>query len=139
LLIENEGNDPAKSGVTYGTPHDLASMYGRRGFDTPKMPVGYDETNPEGRPREAMSTYGTQDSPFGRDRLGTHDMHGGYNNEEDDVIRISEDSKADNVDTKSVFYQNKDLFEPKKKLIFEEKKKEESKLLDESNIKDLGQ
>ena len=75
----------------------------------------------------------------GGDRLGTHDMHGGYNNEEDDVIRISEDSKADNVATKSVFYQNKDLFEPKKKLIFEEKKKEESKLLDESNIKDLGQ
>jgi hypothetical protein len=51
--IENEGNDPAKSGVTYGTPHDLASMYGRRGFDTPKMPVGYDELvgNPEGRPQ----------------------------------------------------------------------------------------
>src|SRR6056300_1020688 len=49
--IEAEGNDPAKSGVTYGTPHDLASMYGRRGFDTPKMPVGYEEPNPEGRPR----------------------------------------------------------------------------------------
>ena len=65
--IENEGNDPAKSGVTYGTPHDLASMYGRRGFDTPKMPVGYEEPNLEGRLREAMSTYCTQDSLFGRD------------------------------------------------------------------------
>ena len=136
--IENEGNDPAKSGVTYGTPHDLASMYGRRGFDTPKMPVGYEEPNPEGRPREAMSTYGTQDSPFGRDRLGTHDMHGGYNNEEDDVIRVTED-KNDNLTAKSVFYQNQDIFKTKKSLIFEKKEEQESKLLDESNIKDLGQ
>src|SRR6056300_131435 len=136
--IENEGNDPAKSGVTYGTPHDLASMYGRRGMDTPKMPVGYEEPNPEGRPRIHAYTYGTQDSAFGRDRLGTHDMHGGYDNEEDQEITVTEQSKIDNLQTKSVFYQNKDLFQPKKKLIFEEKKKEESGLLDESNIKDLG-
>jgi len=136
--IENEGNDPAKSGVTYGTPHDLASFYGRRGADGPKIPIGYDEANPEGRPQIHASTYGTQDSPFGRDRLGTHDMHGGYDNEEDQEINISEESKIDNLQTKSVFYQNKDLFQPKKKLIFEEEKKEESGLLDESNIKDLG-
>ena len=136
--IENEGNDPAKSGVTYGTPHDLASMYGRRGMDTPKMPVGYDEVNPEGRPQIHASTYGTQDSPFGRDRLGTHDMHGGYDNEEDQEINISEDNKIDNLQTKSVFYQNQDLFVPKKKLIFEEKVEKESEMLKESNIKDLG-
>ena len=136
--IENEGNDPAKSGVTYGTPHDLASMYGRRGMDTPKLPVGYDETNPVGRPQEFSSTYGTQDSPFGRDRLGSHDMKGGYDNEEDGEITVTEDSKVDNYNTKSVFYQNQDIFIPKKKLIFEEKQEEESGLLDESNIKDLG-
>ena len=127
--IENEGNDPAKSGVTYGTPHDLASMYGRRGMDTPKLPIGYDEVNPEGRPREFMSTHGTQDSPFGRDALGTHDMHGGYDNEEDHEINISEESKIDNYNTKSVFYQNRHLFEPRKSLIFE--KKEEKFTRDE--------
>jgi len=136
--IENEGNDPAKSGVTYGTPHDLASMYGRRGMDTPKLPVGYDETNPVGRPEKYSSTYGTHDSPFGRDSLGTHDMKGGYDNEEDSEITVTEESKVDNYNTKSVFYQNRHLFQPKKKLIFEEKKEEESGLLDESNIKDLG-
>ena len=136
--IENEGNDPAKSGVTYGTPHDLASMYGRRGFDGPKIPIGYDESNPEGRPQIHASTYGTQDSPFGRDRLGTHDMHGGYDNEEDQEITVTEDSKIDNLQTKSVFYQNKDLFQPKKSLIFEKKEEKESNMLDESNIKDLG-
>ena len=136
--IENEGNDPAKSGVTYGTPHDLASMYGRRGMETPKMPVGYDETNPEGRPQIHNSTYGTQESPFGRDRLGQHDMHGGYDNEEDSTIHIAETSKNSNVTTKSVFYQNQDIFTPKKSLIFEKKEEQESDLLNESNIKDLG-
>ena len=34
--IEAEGKDHAKSGMTYGTPHDLASMYGRRSVSTPK-------------------------------------------------------------------------------------------------------
>ena len=32
--VEAEGNDPAKSGRSYGTPHDLASMYGRRSTAT---------------------------------------------------------------------------------------------------------
>jgi len=73
--IENEGNDPAKSGTTYGTPHDLASMYGRRSVATPKggspeqLPQGYSETEPEwgepgpegGRPVEKASVYGTND------------------------------------------------------------------------------
>jgi hypothetical protein len=26
--IENEGNDPLESGKSYGTPHDLAYLYG---------------------------------------------------------------------------------------------------------------
>jgi len=136
--IENEGNDPAKSGVTYGTPHDLASMYGRRGLNGDKVPVGYDEANPEGRPRIHASTHGTQNSPFGRDALGTHDMHGGYNNEEDAVIRVTED-RADNITAKSVYYQNQDIFKLKKSLIFESVKQDESNLLNEDNIKDLGQ
>ena len=61
--IENEGNDPAKSGTTYGTPHDLASMYGRRSTSTPKgdtplpkgagtkeVPMGYSEEPDFGAP-----------------------------------------------------------------------------------------
>ena len=128
--IENEGNDPAATGVSYGTPHDLASLYGRRASTDNKVPVGYDEANPVGRPQEKSSIYNTQDDPLGRDRLGTHDMGGGYENENDKL-------KESNVTTKSVFYKNKDLFEPKKTLIFEKKAEAESKLLDESNIKDL--
>ena len=117
--IEAEGNDPAKSGVTYGTPHDLASMYGRRSVATPKggepnaLPPGYSEVDdtkkqewgepgPEGgRPREKASIYGTQENPMGgRDPLGQHGMKGGYPSDNDNVM--------ENVNTNTVYLQNKD-------------------------------
>jgi hypothetical protein len=66
-------------------------------------------------------------------------MHGGYDNEEDSTINVTEDTQASSVITKSVFYQNQDIFKPKKSLIFEKKEEPQSSLLDESNIKDLGQ
>jgi hypothetical protein len=72
--IENEGNDPAKTGKSFGTPHDLASLYGkgRSGMDTEgEVPPGYDEKRPVGRPQEKASIVGTQDDPLGKDRLGS--------------------------------------------------------------------
>ena len=72
--IENEGNDPAKSGKSYGTPHDLATLYGkgRNGVgETGAIPPGYDEKNPVGRPKEKSSIVGTQKDPLGKDRLGS--------------------------------------------------------------------
>jgi hypothetical protein len=47
--IENEGNDPVATGQSFGTPHDLASIYGAR--EQGELPAGYDENKP-GRPRE---------------------------------------------------------------------------------------
>jgi hypothetical protein len=70
--IENEGNDPAKTGRSFGTPHDLASLYGkgRAGMNTNgPVPAGYDETKP-GRPKERSSIMGTQQDPLGKDRTG---------------------------------------------------------------------
>ena len=139
--IEGEGNDPAKSGTTYGTPHDLASMYGRRSTSTPKgagpgdVPVGYEDTpewgqpGPEGgRPREKASIYGTNDNPVGgRDPLGQHGMKGGYPSDNDNVM--------ENTSTQTVYLQNK---EDLKNIVFEKTKEEESNLLKEDNIKDLG-
>jgi len=132
--IENEGNDPVESGTSYGTPHDLASMYGRRTVESPKVPTGYNEKENEvGRPREKASFIGTQDDPLGgRDRLGQNDMKGGYPSDNNNV----NEETPDNLTTKTVFLQNQDIFN-KKKLIFEDKKKEEPSLLDEVNIKDL--
>jgi hypothetical protein len=73
--IENEGNDPAKTGKSYGTPHDLASLYGkgRMGQGTQNasnLPSGYDEKRAVGRPEEKTSIMGTQQDPLGKDRTG---------------------------------------------------------------------
>ena len=71
--IENEGNDPAKTGRSFGTPHDLASMYGkgRAGMNVNgPVPVGYNDDKVAGRPKERASIIGTQQDPLGKDRLG---------------------------------------------------------------------
>ena len=142
--IENEGNDPSQSGRSYGTPHDLASIYGRRqdskerGAAMGEVPTGYEEeplTGPEGgRPREKMSIYGTNKDPLGgRDRLGQQKMKGGFPSDNDNVNETEiNDSLA-----KSTYFKNKDMFEDKKQMIFESKPKYESKMLDEDQLKDL--
>ena len=72
--IENEGNDPARSGKSYGTPHDLASLYGKgRMGNGAIVPPGYDEKRPVGRPEEKVSIMGTQRDPLGKDRLGSEE------------------------------------------------------------------
>jgi len=135
--IENEGNDPVESGVSYGTPHDLASMYGRRAAESPKVPLGYDESEPVGRPRERASFIGTQEDPLGgRDRLGQKDMKGGFPSDNDNV---NEEAEIDNLKTKSVLAQMSDTLDSfgKKKIIFEKVTESPDNLLDESNIKEL--
>lgn len=72
--IENEGNDPYESGESYGTPHDLASLYGRDRLKEKGLPDGFDENEPVGRPTKNVSMYGTQDSSFGRDPIGSKEM-----------------------------------------------------------------
>ena len=70
--LENEGNDPTESGMSYGTPHDLASMYGNKrdkAVGPAQVPSGYDEKDP-GRPMERPQNYGTQHSNYGKDPLG---------------------------------------------------------------------
>ena len=141
--IEAEGNDPAKSGMTYGTPHDLASMYGRRSVATPKggepgsVPKGYSEVEKEqewgqpgpegGRPTEKASVYGTNDALGGRDPLGQHGMHGGFPSDNENVNETSV--------TKSVYNKNQNML---KSIVFTGEQEKESELLSEDNIKDLG-
>lgn len=127
--IENEGNDPVTTGQSFGTPHDLASIYGDRSQGN--LPAGYDENPTIGRPREKMSILGTQLDPVGgRDRLGVHGMKGGYPSDSENV-RESYNS------TETVFLRNKSLFSNKKQIIFEKQEEIESGLLNEDNIKDL--
>jgi hypothetical protein len=79
--IESEGNDPAVTGESFGTPHDLASLSQQSGEDEGGEEEGgnaFGESEggaPEGgfdgagRPKEG-GTYGKDKSPFGRDPLG---------------------------------------------------------------------
>ena len=70
--IENEGNDPSESGISYGTPHDLASLYGNKrdkSVGPAQVPTGYDEKEP-GRPVEKPTSYGSEESNLARDPLG---------------------------------------------------------------------
>ncbi len=73
--IENEGNDPAKSGEATGTPSDMAM--GRTGHeldDKGGAPEGGFEG--AGRPEEP-NKYGKDSGARGRDPLGAHDMKKG--------------------------------------------------------------
>jgi len=115
--IENEGNDPVTTGRSYGTPHDLASLYGKGRMETDpgNVPDGYDEKRPLGRPEEKASNINTQNNAFGRDRLGRKDM------KRDDQPGLKEDAKI-------AFSKNQALLESLGK-------RKES-LLDESRIKE---
>jgi hypothetical protein len=73
--IEEEGNDPAETGQVFGTPHQLASLYGGRGDGPVDIPTGYDEEQePVGRPKKYQSKIGTDASAFGRDPIGQNDL-----------------------------------------------------------------
>ena len=137
--IENEGNDPIVTGQSFGTPHDLATLYGDR--PRGEVPAGYDErdVNPEGRPREKMSIIGTHADPVGGiDRLGVHGMKGGYPSQEDQVSEeVTTNKKKESLKTKMIYTQNRGMFNPTKKtLIFEESQPQQFDLLNEDNIKD---
>ena len=74
--IEAEGNDPLETGKSYGTPHDLASLYGlgRTQSDPANIPDGYNEKVPLGRKKEKLTNRGKQENNFGKDPLGRKGM-----------------------------------------------------------------
>jgi hypothetical protein len=133
--IAEEGNDPVETGRSYGTPHDLASLYGRERYQDNSLPDGYDEKAELGRPKEKASNRNTQDDNFGRDRLGRKDMK-----VDDTEVSIKTNFKGGSPlaleGTKIELAKNKVLLENlQKKLVFESDKAKES-LLDESNLTD---
>jgi hypothetical protein len=65
--ITTEGNDPAKTGESFGTPHDLAVISQQPADEEGGSPEGgFPEA---GRPTES-GTYGTDQANMGRDPLG---------------------------------------------------------------------
>jgi hypothetical protein len=136
--IESEGNDPIVSGQSYGTPHDLASLYGRgRYADGTEVPVGYDENKVLGRPEEKVTDRNTQDSAFGKDRLGAQG-----NKKDDESSSMRTNHKGGSplaLENRSLSKFQSDMLSKipttKKQMIFESDKQNES-LLDESQIRE---
>jgi hypothetical protein len=140
--IETEGNDPAKTGTAYGTPHSLATLYGSGRYEgMGSVPKGFDEKQdvyPDqilGRPKENASNIGTQENPLGRDRLGTKEMGGAFD-EPKGFRTASKGGSAlamENQNAQVLYHQMKDslrnMFPPQKTKLFEQ-----SDLLDENNL-----
>lgn len=149
--IAEEGNDPAISGQAYGTPHQIASMYGGYGsapLSGQNVPQGYSETNPgepvklPGRPADKVSLINTADDPLGRDRMGVYDLKSKPNSGEDGLktkflggnpMSLKESRST----TVAAYLTNKTALEAYKKAkrvnIYEAENT--SQLLDESRIK----
>jgi len=125
--IENEGNDPVESGVSYGTPHDLASLYGNKrdkAVGPAQVPTGYDEKDP-GRPVERPQNYGSDKGNFSRDPLGKK----GLSPEKPE--KLSDGNKVSTFEATNIKKSLQKRFNKKQIL----KEKEEIGLLSEKNIK----
>jgi hypothetical protein len=137
--ISNEGNDPVETGKSYGTPHDLASLYGkgRTSSDPQNLPDGYNENNPLGRPKEKVSDRNTQNDNFGKDRLGADGMKKDYNSNK--KLKVDFKGGSPLALENSNIIKHKDILKTipisTKTLVFES---DENKIsfLDESNIKE---
>ena len=146
--IEEEGNDPAESGEAYGTPHQIASMYGGYGtapLSSTNVPQGYNEKNPNeptklpGRPEEKVSLINTAEDPLGRDRMGVYDLKSKPRTGEDgDTLKNKFHGgnplslKEDYSRTKTSYLQNKESLKAFKRVNLYE---EPSQLLNEDRIK----
>jgi hypothetical protein len=137
--IEEEGNDPKVTGKSYGTPHDLASLYGKgRMYSEPdNVPVGYGDDAKLGRPFEKSTNRNTQDSPFGKDRLGAQGMRDKDNENENGSIRPNYKGGSPlALEAKQVYLKNKTLIESLVKKVTPEKDTIGDSLLDESKLKE---
>jgi hypothetical protein len=125
--ITEEGNDPLETGKSYGTPHDLASLYGkgRTTTDPGNVPDGYAIDMELGRPKEKVTNINTQDNALGKDRLGRQSMK----------IDDQPDFNSRPINEITLLKNKQFLNEIEKKLVFQTDKAKES-LLDENQLRD---
>jgi hypothetical protein len=142
--IENEGNDPAITKESFGTPHDIASMQirgsGYKVINDNEVPEG--GWPGAGRPAKNLN-YGTDKSPFGRDPIGMKDVG--------NTLKVNQSPKANHKGNSPLSLENKDVekligsmsgMKIKTKMIISESLKPanteeiEPNLLDENNLLD---
>jgi hypothetical protein len=142
--IENEGNDPAITKESFGTPHDIASMQlrgsGYKMINDNEVPDG--GWPGAGRPAKNLN-YATDKSPFGRDPIGMKDVG--------NTLKVNNSPKANHKGNSPLSLENKDIekligsmsgVKIKTKQIISEslkpsiKEEKESNLLNEDNLLD---
>lgn len=142
--IENEGNDPAITKESFGTPHDIASMQlrgsGYKMINDNEVPDG--GWPGAGRPAKNLN-YATDKSPFGRDPIGMKDVG--------NTLKVNNSPKANHKGNSPLSLENKDIEKligsmsgvkiKTKKIISESlkpsiKEEKESNLLNEDNLLD---
>ena len=140
--IEAEGNDPVETGKSYGTPHDLASLYGSgRMYTDPgavPKPEEYAADDPKlGRPKDTNVKRNTQGDNFGKDRLGVKRMKDTDKNDSNSIKPKFNGGPLALEGAHITYLKNKEIFEAldKKKLVFNEDK-DDTSLLDESQLKE---
>ena len=136
--IESEGNDPNETGKSYGTPHDLASLYGKDRYEANSVPDGYDEKAELGRPEEKVTNRNTQDDNLGKDRIGSIGMK--KDNESSSLKNNYKGGSPLALEAKNYFSKKSKGISKKpstkKEIIFEGVKKGNAEsLLDESQIR----
>jgi hypothetical protein len=134
--IEAEGNDPLETGKSYGTPHDLASLYGmgRTQSDPGNVPDGYNEKTPLGRPKEKLTDRGTQDNAFGKDPIGREAAKGGNDTESSRLRPKFKGGSPLAMEHKNMLKKVPGPQRTGKQLVFEQEKKGNN-LLDENQLK----
>tara|TARA_Y100001972_G_C7411540_1_gene213258 strand:- start:47 stop:505 length:459 start_codon:yes stop_codon:yes gene_type:complete len=126
--IEQEGNDPTLTGVSYGTPHDLASIH--------MSSDDVEEKDQGGRPPEGIK-YGQHANAFGWDPTGAKTMKGVMNGPD---TTFQPDNRMRNKKTVATAMENanliKKLSKNKSKILTEKTKdiKDNTSMLDEDNI-----
>jgi hypothetical protein len=139
--IEEEGNDPVQTGKSYGTPHDLATLYGRGRMDSNPssggVPDGYDEDVPLGRPEEEATNIHKQEGTFGKDRLGVKGMKNKDKNDSDDINPKVRKPNLTLERAAITYLKNKPLLNglDKRMMLYEEEDKGDN-LLDESQLRE---
>jgi hypothetical protein len=137
--VAEEGNDPKITGKSYGTPHDLASLYGKGRMQSQpeNVPVGYGGDVKLGRPEEKSTNRNTQSSPFGKDRLGAKGMNDKDNeNEQGGINPNYKGGSPLALEAKQVYLKNKSLIEGLVKKVTPEISDDGDSLLDESKLKE---
>jgi len=125
--IKEEGNDPQETGRSYGTPHDLASLYGRSRYGNASVPDGYNKDSTLGRPKEKVSNINTQDNAFGLDRLGSK---GNKSKESESYGKVRYKGGS------PLALEMHKIISPQNKVLLESLKNKKISFLDEKNLND---